>query len=68
MGMSGRQRYRIVLEEARRVFENGDVARAWIEERSIPLGNVTPLSLLETDDGMKLVLRELGQIEYSHPV
>jgi putative toxin-antitoxin system antitoxin component (TIGR02293 family) len=68
MSASERLRYRIVLQAARRVFESETDARAWLDEPSIPLGNVTPRSLLCTEHGMNQVLYELGQMEYGQQV
>jgi putative toxin-antitoxin system antitoxin component (TIGR02293 family) len=61
-------RYGKALERAKAVFENEEDALAWLREPSIPLGHVTPLSLLGTEEGLKLVLYELDQMEYGHPV
>ena len=68
MTASEKLRYRIVWRSALEVFENETDARAWIDEPSMPLGNVTPRSLLVNEEGMKLVLYELEQMKYGHPV
>lgn len=61
-------RYDTALKEARRVFGNSSEAKGWLQEPSVPLGGVTPASLLNTDDGLNIVLYELSQMEYGHPV
>lgn len=50
------------------VLEDEDEARAWLREPSEPLGGRTPLGLLATAEGERLVINELMQIEYAHPV
>jgi uncharacterized protein (DUF2384 family) len=63
-----RLRFKIALGKARALFEDEQLALAWLHERSVPLGNVTPASVLSTDAGLEAVLHELSQMEYGHPV
>jgi uncharacterized protein (DUF2384 family) len=62
------ERFKIAFEKARRLFGNGQDACAWLNESSVALGNMTPISLLKTDAGLDAVLYELSQMEYGHPV
>lgn len=50
------------------VFEDAKAADQWIANPSLPLGNVAPLTLLESDDGLRLVLAVLSAIEFGLPV
>lgn len=50
------------------VFEDAKAAEQWIESPSIPLGNIAPLTLLDSDEGLRRVLVELCAIEYGLPV
>ena len=63
-----KQRYEKVLEATRKLFGNKHDAISWLRESSVPLDNVTPQSLLATEDGFALVLYEIGQMEFGHPV
>lgn len=62
-----KQRYDIALEAALKLFGNEADAIGWLNEPSIPLGNVCPVALLTTDDGLSKVLYEIAQMEYGHP-
>ena len=53
-----------VAQEAERVFDNPEKARAWLSKRSAILGGVTPLELLGTDAGARDVEAELTRIEW----
>ena len=46
------------------VFEDPTMCDGWLKSPCRVLGNVTPLSLLETDAGIEAVLNELGRIEH----
>lgn len=61
-------RYEQAFAAARRLFGNDEDAAAWLGEPSAALGNVTPTSLLATDEGLQLVIYEINQMEYGHPV
>ena len=50
------------------VLEDKNEALAWLKEPSEPLGGSTPLELLGTSEGERLVIDELMQMEYAHPV
>jgi putative toxin-antitoxin system antitoxin component (TIGR02293 family) len=58
--------YRVekVLARATEVLEDDAAATAWIQHRIRSLGGVTPLSLLDTDAGVDLVMDTLGRIEH----
>jgi len=68
MGNLEKQRYREAFAKALRLFGNESDAYGWLNEPSFPLGDVTPLSLLSTAQGFELVLYELSQMEFGHPV
>jgi putative toxin-antitoxin system antitoxin component (TIGR02293 family) len=53
-----------VFDHAVRVFTTADRARIWLEEPKRRFGNRTPLAMLRTDIGGRLVEEFLGQIEY----
>ena len=47
---------------AENVFNNPTLARKWLETNNLGLGNVSPLSLLETETGRREVARVLDAI------
>lgn len=57
--------YRVekILARATEVLEDETAATAWIQRHIRSLGGVTPLSLLDTDAGVDLVMDTLGRIE-----
>lgn len=57
-------RFARVVERAEVVFEDGVPALVWLKTENAALGNVTPLSLLDTDLGADSVLDTLGRIEH----
>lgn len=61
-------REKLALAEAIRVFEDLDYAKRWLAEPCRALGGIVPSSLLSTDDGLALVLRELMAIEHGLPI
>ncbi|EGF31430.1 hypothetical protein IMCC9480_3960 [Oxalobacteraceae bacterium IMCC9480] len=52
------------IAKAVAVFENEESGCRWMTSEISALGNVTPLSLLDTEAGYELVLDTLGRIEY----
>lgn len=56
-------RFAHVVERAEEVFEEGPPALAWLKTENPALGDVTPLSLLDTELGAYTVLDTLGRIE-----
>jgi putative toxin-antitoxin system antitoxin component (TIGR02293 family) len=46
------------------VFGDKSIFQAWLHDQSIPMGNVTPLSLLDTSFGIVMVKEELGRIQH----
>lgn len=52
------------LARASDVFGSDVKARGWLDRPNGALGKVTPMSLLNTDEGVQRVLDVLGRIEY----
>ena len=50
------------------VFGCADLAHTWLLTRNISLGNVSPLSLLDTEPGVQEIARILNAIEYGGAV
>lgn len=46
------------------VFGDKNIFQSWLYDQNIPLGNVTPLSLLDTSFGIGMVKEELGRIQH----
>lgn len=46
------------------VFGNSENFEQWINKYSIPLGNIKPIDLIETETGIQTVFDELGRIEH----
>ena len=46
------------------VFEDGEKAIRWLKTPNFALGDQTPLSLLDTTEGIELVVDTLARIEY----
>ncbi len=57
-----------VVEYGCEVFESLEVTRDWLRVPNISLGDVTPMSLLDTEFGAELVRRVIRNIEYGLPV
>ena len=53
-----------VISYGREVFGDKNILNEWMRTPSEALGNVTPLSLMDTFYGMEEVKRELGRIAY----
>jgi putative toxin-antitoxin system antitoxin component (TIGR02293 family) len=53
-----------VFDHAVRVFDGTDRARIWMEEPKKRFSDRTPLAMLRTDIGGRMVEEFLGQIEY----
>ncbi|WP_250487491.1 antitoxin Xre/MbcA/ParS toxin-binding domain-containing protein [Caballeronia sp. GaOx3] len=53
-----------VAARAAEVFEDLDLAIAWLKAPAAALGDATPLSLLDTDIGADSVMDTLGRIEH----
>lgn len=53
-----------VFARCQEVMEDSERARRWLQTPSIPLGNVPPISLLDTYTGVEMVLDEVGRIEH----
>ncbi|MEY2858899.1 MAG: hypothetical protein RLZZ74_3212 [Cyanobacteriota bacterium] len=46
------------------VFEDPEIAVNWLKQPNIPLGNLAPITYLDTSSGVEIVLDELTRIEY----
>lgn len=53
-----------VIARSEDVFDNLANGFAWLKDPNISLGQVTPVSLLDTEIGSELVTNVLGRIEY----
>jgi putative toxin-antitoxin system antitoxin component (TIGR02293 family) len=53
-----------VAARAAEVFEDLDLAIGWLKSPAAALGDVTPLSLIDTDIGADSVMDMLGRIEH----
>jgi len=53
-----------VFVRAREVLGDTGKAHRWLKTQNYSLGDQTPLSLLDTSDGVELVLNSLLKIEY----
>jgi putative toxin-antitoxin system antitoxin component (TIGR02293 family) len=53
-----------IFDHAVRVFGDTDRARTWLQQPKRRFDNRTPLAMLRTDVGARLVEEVLGQIEY----
>jgi len=63
-----RKRLDALREEAVRVLESADDAELWIHRQSVALGNIAPITLISSDEGLATAMRELGRIEHGLPV
>ncbi|WP_013320270.1 antitoxin Xre/MbcA/ParS toxin-binding domain-containing protein [Gloeothece verrucosa] len=54
----------LVLNYAVEVFENSEVAQNWLKRPNKALGEVIPLDLLDTEQGVQQVYELLNRIEY----
>lgn len=57
-----------VVEYGCEVFESLEATRDWLRASNISLGDVTPMSLLDTEFGAELVRRVIRNIEFGLPV
>ncbi|THD02730.1 hypothetical protein B1810_12445 [Panacagrimonas perspica] len=61
-------RIRQANARALEILEDAKAAAHWIETPNVSLGNVAPLILLDSDEGLRRVLAELSAIEYGLPI
>jgi len=54
----------LLFEHGWECFGDKSNFRAWLDDSYIPYGNVTPLSLLDTTQGIELVHNALGRIQH----
>ena len=52
------------LKEADRVFADPRRASSWLRRKNRVLGNRTPLSLLDSEEGVRAVSEEFGRIDH----
>ena len=57
-----------VFARCQEVMEDSARARRWLQTPNIPLGNIAPISLLDTYTGVEMVMDELGRIEHGIPI
>ena len=62
------QRMETLRKETRRVLERDSAAELWIYQRNTLLGDVAPVALLNSDDGLSKAMALLGRIEHGLPV
>ncbi len=53
-----------VLSKASNIFETTESMQKWLHTPTVGLGHKTPLSLLDTSFGIRIVANELGRLEY----
>jgi len=53
-----------VLDRAKTVFKDSNKATIWLNSPCYALGNQVPIQLIESTEGMELVLAALGRIEH----
>lgn len=53
-----------VLDRATSVFGDRDKAMFWLNSPCYTLGNRVPMQLIDTTEGLELVLATLGRIEH----
>jgi len=52
-----------VMRRADEVFKDLNKARLWLNSPNYALGDQIPIQLIESEEGIELVLDELGRIE-----
>jgi putative toxin-antitoxin system antitoxin component (TIGR02293 family) len=53
-----------VFSRTNSVFKDVDKAMSWLKSPCYALGDQIPVQLLDTTEGMELVMNTLGRIEY----
>jgi len=53
-----------VFKRAVEIFKDSEKAMRWLKSPCYALGNQVPVRLLDTTEGMELVMNTLGRIEY----
>lgn len=54
----------LLQKYSRHVFENQAYFKAWLNTNCLALGNIPPISLLDSSFGIQIVKDELGRIEH----
>lgn len=62
------ERLKALRAEAIRVLESTDGAELWIHQQNFSLGNVAPITLIGSEEGLATAIKELGRIEHGMPV
>ncbi|MDO6470233.1 MbcA/ParS/Xre antitoxin family protein [Maribacter sp. 1_MG-2023] len=62
--MNKENEIRKLMSHGEKVFGDKSNFQIWLNLESKALGNITPKSLLETEEGIQLVNDELGRIEH----
>lgn len=57
-----------VLRRVEEVFKDPDKATLWLKSPNHALGGQVPLQLIESEEGIILILDELGRIEQGIPI
>jgi putative toxin-antitoxin system antitoxin component (TIGR02293 family) len=57
-----------VLRRADEVFKDLNKATLWLNSPNYALGDQIPIQLIESEEGIELVLDELGRIEHGIPL
>lgn len=58
------EKYISVLRKCESVFEDSEAATAWLRAANTAMGVNTPLEKMRSDDGIDLVINELGRIQH----
>lgn len=53
-----------VTEFGKKIFENNEKFKLWLETPNFALGNLKPMDLLKNSYGKEMVIAELGRIEH----
>ena len=53
-----------ILMAATATFQKLEVGKSWLLTANVALGNITPISLISTEEGRDIVANELGLIEH----
>lgn len=54
----------LLQKYSKHVFENQEHFKVWLNTNSFSLGNIPPISLLDSSFGIQIVKDELGRIEH----
>lgn len=54
----------LIEQRYKEVFGNSETGNDWMKTKNLALGGKTPLELMESDQGIDVVLMVLGRIEH----